>query len=135
MSIDHSRRGFFVKLASLAGVAAVAPGLFGLLSQASAQERRRGGPAAGKSEADLPLVNPKDGPAAAVNYTEDHKTVTKPELKADRQGVKFEQQHCANCGFYKNVGKKDGKDVGTCTIFPGKVVHGTAWCGSWNKKA
>lgn len=136
METNHSRRGFFVQLASLAGAALVVPGLFGMLSSASAQERRRGGGAAKPtSEADFPLVSPTDGPAVAVNYVEDHKKVTKAELKVDRQGVKFESQHCANCGFYKKVGQKDGKEVGTCQIFPQKLVHSTAWCSTWNKKA
>ncbi|MBX2986324.1 MAG: high-potential iron-sulfur protein [Bdellovibrionaceae bacterium] len=107
-------------------------------SEASAQERRRGGggsAAGGPAELAWPFVVPGKDAAAAVNYVEDKSKMTKKELMTDRQGVKYADQHCHNCGFYKKVGTKDGKEAGTCTIFAQKLVVGAGWCGSWNKKA
>lgn len=131
-----SRRGFLATLSSFVGLAAV----FGFSGLAKAEERRRGGGEApkasgGAKELEWPLVVPGKDTAVAVSYETDKKKVTKAELKVDRQGVKFADQHCGVCGFYKEVGTKDGKKVGTCTIFPNKLVENPAWCASWNKKS
>lgn len=129
-----NRRGFFASAAKLAGAAVVAPTLVnGLFAKANAGETR-GGSAAGGG-ANLPLVEPGKGTAAAVNYVNDHKDVKDAKLKTDRQGVKFENQFCEGCGFYKAAGKKGADEVGSCTIFAGSVVRSKSWCASWNKKA
>lgn len=131
---NMNRRKFFSQLFQFVGIAALAP----LASRlAFAEERRRGGgsaaaPAAG---AELPMVDPRDPTAQAVNYVEKKSDLKKADLKTERQGVKFDAQHCSGCGFYKAGGKKNGKEAGTCQIFPGKWVYGESWCSSWNKKA
>lgn len=104
-----SRRGFFINMAQLTGAALLAPIFFKGVA---------------KAEGALPLVDPKDGVASAVKYVEDAKKAK------DAKG-----NTCANCGFYKKVEMRNGKEVGTCTIFAGKVVYGPGWCASWNKKA
>ncbi|WP_246845510.1 high-potential iron-sulfur protein [Bdellovibrio sp. NC01] len=120
-----NRRGFFKALASVVGVAAVAPTVLNTVfsSQANAQEKRRGSaPAAGGAA--MPMVDPNDAVAKAVKYVEDHNK--SPEAKGN---------HCGTCGFYAKKETRNGKEVGTCTIFAGKLVYNNAWCGSWNKKA
>lgn len=119
---NTSRRRFFAQLIGMTGVVAIAPALL-KLSSASAQEKRRSAaPAAGGGA--VPLVDVKDPVAKAVKYIEDYKKA--PEAKGN---------HCATCGFYKKTETRGGKEVGTCTIFAGKVVLADAWCASWNKKA
>lgn len=139
MSQQSSSRRHFLKTLGGGGIALAAiPALAGLFASVAQAERRRGGggTAAGGAANELswPLVNPNDGAARGVNYAETHDKVTKADLKVDRQGVKFADQKCGNCGLYKAVGKKDGKDVGACTIFPQKLVVAGGWCTSWNKK-
>ncbi len=128
--MNLSRRNFFVSAVGLV--------TFGLLgSIANAEQRRRARPGAGGETGPLaaPLVDPKTDPTAqAMHYSENHATVKK-DLQIAKQGVPFKDQHCKNCGFYKEVGQKDGKTVGTCTIFAGKLVESNSWCTSWNKKA
>lgn len=129
MSKNLNRRDFFKAAASLAGVTLVAPTVLNTVfgSKAAAEERRRkAGPAEGGSAAAgaMPMVDPNDSVAKAVKYTEDH---TKA---ADSKGNK-----CATCGFYTKKEDRNGKEVGTCTIFAGKLVVGNGWCASWNKKA
>ena len=133
--MNSSRRSFFMSAVGLLS--------FGLVSSlVNAEEKRRSRPAAGDKAAgkdagplSQPMVDPKDPAAQAMNYSEKHSDVKKPELKIERTGVKFDDQHCKNCNFYKEVGTKDGGKVGTCTIFNGKLVKAEAWCASWNKKA
>lgn len=133
--MSMNRRGFLSQMSQLIALAAV----FGFGGSAKAEERRRGGGGdakpAGNKETDKPLVEPGKGAAGPVNYVEDKKKVTNAALKTERQGVKFEGQHCSTCGFYKEVGDKNGKKVGTCMIFPNQLVVGEGWCSSWNKKS
>ena len=123
---NMNRRGFFTSLAKLTGLAVLAPSvLSGVFSQAQAEQRRArkqegAAPAAGGA---MPLVDPNDGVAKAVRYVEDAKKA--PDAKGN---------NCINCGFYAKKEMRNGKEVGTCTIFAGKVVYGQGWCGSWNKK-
>lgn len=126
----NSRRSF-VKIALTAVGAALLMPSFG-----SAQEKRRAKPGAGGGgDLGLPYVEPGKGMAASVNYQFDHSAVKDAALKVDRGGVKFADQHCANCMLYTKVGMKDGGEVGKCTLFAGQLVKGTAWCSSWSKKA
>lgn len=116
------RRDFFTTAAKAIGLAAVIP----FLTQNSQAEQRRGarGAAAPAAGGALPLMSVTDPVAKAVKYVEDAKQA--PDAKGN---------NCANCGFYKKVEVRGGKEVGTCTIFPGKVVYAEAYCGSWAKKA
>lgn len=107
------RRGFLRGFAlALGGMTLVK---MGLPSQALAQK----GKAAG-----IPLITPNDPVAKAVGYIEDYKK--SPKAKGN---------NCINCTFYAKKEMRDGKEVGTCLIFPGKYVKGEAYCNSWAKKA
>ncbi|WP_415062469.1 high-potential iron-sulfur protein [Bdellovibrio sp.] len=118
-----NRRSFFSTLAKITGVAVVAPAVLTTVfsSEANAQKKRGSAPAAGGA---MPLIDPNDSVAKAVKYIEDYKK--SPEAKGN---------HCITCGFYTKTEVRAGKEVGTCTIFAGKVVLGDAWCASWNKRA
>ncbi len=72
----------------------------------------------------IPMLDPKDGTAQAIKYVEDYKKV--PAAKGN---------HCANCSFYAKKEMRNGKEAGTCIIFPGKYVYGNGYCNSWAKKA
>jgi hypothetical protein len=121
---EQSRRGFFKTVAAIGGLALLAP-----LSKVQAEEGRK------KADGDLPLVEPGKDMAATVNYQHKGADVKDAKLKVDRQGTSFDKQSCSNCMLYAKKGMKDGAEVGACTIFPGKVVKGSGWCTSWNKKA
>lgn len=128
MNKNLNRREFFKAAASLAGVTLVAPTVLNSVfaSKATAEERRRkaapaqGGAAAGG----MPMVDPNDSVAKAVKYVEDLSKA--PDAKGNK---------CTTCGFYAKKEDRNGKEVGTCTIFAGKLVVGNGWCASWNKKA
>ncbi len=121
MNAGMNRRHFFSSLLKFAGIAAVAPTLIQLNSAHAQEKRRSAAPAAGGG---MPLVDPKDPVAKAVKYVENAKK--SPDSKGN---------NCANCGFYAKKESRGGKEVGTCTIFAGKVVYADGWCASWNKKA
>lgn len=131
-----SRRVFFSRVTGALAVGALVKSL---PVSVLAQERRRGRPAEGKAtgakeELSWPLVDPKAPMAKGVSYVEDKAQIKDAKLKTERQGVTFDKQFCDNCSFYKEVGKKDGKTVGTCTIFAKQIVLDKAWCQTWNKK-
>lgn len=119
---EMNRRGFFVRLAQITGVALISPVILrtALTSTAEAEQTRpkRGGGGG------MPMVEASDPTAKAVGYVEDHSK--SPNSKGN---------HCATCGFYTKKEMKNGKEVGTCTIFQGKYVYGNGFCNSWNKKA
>ncbi|MGZ3772209.1 MAG: high-potential iron-sulfur protein [Pseudobdellovibrionaceae bacterium] len=123
MDNKMNRRGFFSTMVKLTGAAAVAPALLTSLfsAKAEAQKKRGESPAAGGA---MPMVDPNDSVAKAVSYVEDNKKA--PEAKGNK---------CQGCGFYAKKEVRNGKEVGTCTIFAGKLVYADAWCKSWNKKA
>lgn len=121
---NMNRRGFFVTAAKVTGLAVLAPAMFKGLFSSTAQAEQRRGARGGAAGGGVPLVDPNDSVAKAVRYVEDAKKA--PDAKGN---------NCINCGFYKKTEVRNGKEVGTCTIFAGKVVYGQAWCGSWNKKA
>lgn len=124
-----SRRQFVQIALAVTGAALLAPAV------GNAQEKRRAKPGGAGGDLALPYVEPGKGMAASVNYQTDHNAVKDAALKADRQGVKFADQKCANCMLYSKVGDKDGGEVGKCTLFAGQLVKGKAWCSSWAKKA
>lgn len=139
------RREFFKTAIQFIGISALAPAL--LSKVARAEERKRGGgdaPAAGGGSLGWPVVEPGKDTALAMRYYH-----TKADAKKDTQaskvekaGVPYEKQFCKTCSFFAGVGKKkvniNGKDVevevGTCTIFPQKLVAAEGICNSWAKK-
>ena len=136
-----NRRGFL----QLSGAVLLAPVVIGAVARA--EERRRGSaapsaaPAGGSKELDLPLVEPGKDAALAMRYHHSHADAKADAQvnKAEKTGVPWDKQVCSACSFYKKAGTKkvDGKDqeVGTCTIFPQKLVAGAGFCNSWAKKA
>lgn len=130
-----SRRGFFGQIAKISGLALLAPVVLSAMpSLAFADERRRGGgdDAAAKGPV---LVVPGEGAAKAMNYVDDKSKLTDAKLKADRQGVKWADQKCSGCSFYAAAGKKDGKEVGACSVLAKNLVVANGWCTTWAKKA
>lgn len=125
MNNNMNRRGFFASLVKATGLLALAPTVLTSVfaSTANAQKKRSQTPAATGTQAGMPMVDPNDSVAKAVKYVEDNKK--SPEAKGNK---------CATCGFYAKKETRDGKEVGTCTIFPGKLVYSNAWCASWNQK-
>ncbi len=121
----NSRR-MFIKSAvvSIGAVTATAA----LSSNAFAEEKRRPKKSGGDA---LPLVEPGKGMAAGVKYAHTHADIKDASLKADRQGVKWDNQNCANCMLYTKIDDKLGK----CTLFANLAVKNTGWCTSWAKKA
>jgi hypothetical protein len=117
---DMNRRKFFGQLLQLSGALAAMPML--LRSTVAQAEESRGSKAKAGGAA-LTMVDPKDPVAAAVKYVEDAKKA------ADSKGNK-----CSTCGFYAKKEVRNGKEVGTCTIFQGKLVYADGFCNSWNKK-
>jgi anaerobic selenocysteine-containing dehydrogenase len=112
-SIDNRRRTF-LKAAALATAATPLAGQLVGLKKARAQ-------------ANLTMLSPDDPMAKSLKYTED-------AAKAEgRQG----DAHCGTCQLYTKVGEKDGKEVGTCTLFLNPTVrhvYNQAWCSAWVKK-
>ncbi|MEK6627452.1 MAG: high-potential iron-sulfur protein [Bdellovibrionota bacterium] len=109
------RREFFKNLAEISGVAVVAPILFTVV-QSQAEESRRKKAASGGSD----MVSPDDPVAKAVKYTEASKVAGKD---------------CANFVLFVKADAKGGKEVGTCALFPKKLVVAKGYCNSWAKKA
>ena len=115
---EMNRRKFLTVASQVVGVAVFSRSIFkGLMSSAQATE-----PA--KAAAELKMLDPKDTLASAVKYVEDYKK--SPAAKGN---------HCVSCQFYLKKDKKAGKEVGTCTIFQGKLVYANAFCNSYSKKA
>jgi hypothetical protein len=76
------------------------------------------------------LVSETDPTAVALGYVEDA-TKVDPAKWPKKAGPGGDTQHCANCMLYSEKG--DG--VGSCAIFPGKLVKGAGWCNSWTAKS
>lgn len=113
------RREFFKNVAGFAGTAVLTPLVLSGLgsSKAFAEEgRRKKAEAGGGSN----MVDIKDPTAKAVGYIET---------------TKFPDKNCANCSLYVKTEMKNGKEVGTCALFPKKLVLAKAYCNSWAKKA
>lgn len=62
---------------------------------------------------DLPLVDPADPVAVALEYVE----VSPDETKL-----------CSNCVLYTDP---EAAESGPCAVFPGKSVTAGGWCKSW----
>ena len=130
--MQNSRRSFFKKAGALAGAAFVMPQLMTKLAGAEEQRRpKKDGAAAGGSET---MVEPGKGIAAGVNYQTNKAAVKEANLKVERNGVAFDKQSCSGCMLYEAAGKKNGKEVGKCKLFPNQLVEATAWCATWQKK-
>jgi hypothetical protein len=73
-----------------------------------------------------PALSPEDPTAVALGYYEDHTEVdtAKWTRKAGPDGA---GQMCSSCALYMDKG--DG--LGSCSIFPGKLVKGEGWCNAW----
>ena len=96
-----------------------ASGLFLFLRKSAyAEEGRR------KKSNEPELIATDNSVAKSVGYIEDFKKSTKAK------GNK-----CSTCSLYKKVKDMNGKEVGTCAIFPQAYVYGDAYCNSWAKKA
>lgn len=108
------RRDFFKNFAGVAGAIAIAPVLFTSI-QAQAEGRKRDS-AAGSSD----MVSSTEPTAKAVQYVETSK---------------MKDKNCSNCVLFNKTETRNGKDVGTCALFPKKLVSGKAYCNSWAKKA
>ena len=114
------RREFFKNVMGFAGTAAIAPILLSGIGsrQAFAEEGRR--KKVDGVGADSNMIDLKDPTAKAVGYVEISKL---PEKK------------CSTCSLYVKTEKENGKEVGTCVLFPKKLVFAQATCNSWAKKA
>jgi hypothetical protein len=148
MEAKSSRRQFFLRVGQMLGLAVVIPSV--ISSVVFAEERRRARPAEGgaagagaggaggaekpKGDVNKPMVDPKSKMAQDLSYSLKHADVKKPELKTERQGVPFEKQFCKDCNFYQGAGKKNGTEVGNCTVLSGNNVPHDAWCSSWFKR-
>lgn len=125
MNSKMNRRSFFSAVVKVTGVAAVAPAFLASLFSSKAEAQKKRGEAPAAAGGAMPMVDPNDSVAKAVKYVEDNKK--SPEAKGNK---------CSTCGFYGLQKKemRNGKEVGTCTIFAGKMVPAEGWCASWNKK-
>lgn len=127
-----NRRSFFQTALCAVGAMTVLPSIL------KAEERRRGGGAAAGGAA-APLVDPKDPAAKAVNYVHVNTEIKDKALRADRNGVKFESQHCKGCAFYDSSKETTvgGKKAGGCQMpfASGKLVAAEGWCTTWAKKS
>lgn len=116
------RRDFLQSILGLSGAVAIAPLILTTLnsSKAFAEESRRKKTGGGDSD----MVDVNDATAKAIGYVEDAKKASKAA------GNK-----CSTCSLYVKTEMRNGKEVGTCTIFPKKLVVGNGYCNSWAKKA
>ncbi|HEY8270505.1 MAG TPA: high-potential iron-sulfur protein [Pseudobdellovibrionaceae bacterium] len=116
------RREFFKNMAKISGVAIAAPALISAFTgkMAFAEEGRR----KKSGDAGSQLVDPSEATAKAVGYVEE--STKSPKAAGNK---------CANCILFVKPEKKNGKEVGSCAIFPNKFVVANGYCNSWAKKA
>ncbi len=69
------------------------------------------------------ILSPDDPTAVALGYYEDHNAVDTAKWTRKTSP----DQKCVTCALY--VDKGDG--LGSCSIFPGKLVKGEGWCNAW----
>lgn len=115
-----NRRKFCKNVSGLTAAAVIAPFVLSTFSaSAFAEESRRKKPSSGTE-----MVDSKDQTAKAVQYVDVAKT-----------NPKSMGNSCANCQLYVKKEIKNGKEVGSCTIFPNKYVYAEGYCNSWAKIA
>lgn len=133
-----NRRGFFAEFGKYAGMFVAAPVLLKAFPAFADRARGGGAPAAGGTAAGATptetWAKPGEGAAAAVKYA-CPKAKADASIKIDRGGVKYADQFCKNCNWYKEHAKKDGKACGNCQIINQNLVESECICGSWTKKA
>lgn len=108
-----NRRQFIIN-----GSVLVSGALLLIRGKAFAEEGRRK-----KGGNDPELVSPQNGVAKSVGYIEDY-----------RKSGKTANNKCSNCSLYTKAKDINGKEVGSCAIFPKMLVLGDAYCNSWAKK-
>lgn len=113
------RRDFLKNMIGVTGASALALAVFSTFGSqvVFAEERRR---KRGDDTAGTNMVDPKEGAAKAVQYVEASNITGK---------------NCANCVLYVKTEIKNNNEIGTCALFPKKLVFSKAHCGSWAKKA
>jgi hypothetical protein len=115
------RRDFFKNMAKISGLAIAAPALISAFTGnvALAEEGRR------KKSGDTgaAMVDSNDQTAKAVGYVED--AAKSPKAAGNK---------CATCALFVKSDNKNGKEAGTCAIFPNKFVLANGFCNSWAKK-
>ena len=114
------RRDF---LKTVVGVASAVTFVPLLTSKGLAEERRRG--SGSSTQAGSEMVDPNDPTAKAVGYVENFK-------KSPASGG---SKKCQSCALYTKSSQKDGKEIGSCSIFQKKFVYADAYCNSYAKKA
>lgn len=126
MMKNMNRRSFVQTLLSVAGFSAVA----GTVQAQTKRQPKKDAAAAGGD-----VMCAKEAMAVSINYAPNHKAVTDPKMKVDKQGVAFDKQFCNNCQFYAKTGAdKSGKEIGKCQLLQGCLVYGEGWSSSWAKK-
>lgn len=115
------RRDFLKTVVGVASAATLVPML---TSTALAEERRRGSGSAA-AQAGSEMVVPNDPTAKAVGYVENFK-------KSPTSGG---SKKCQSCALYAKSSQKDGKEIGSCSIFQKKFVYADGYCNSYAKKA
>lgn len=111
MKTNLDRRNFIKKTTTFLGLALVSKGLFSSLftSVAEAEE--------------LKLLDSKDTLATTMKYIENAKKNKEAKGK------------CESCQLFVKQDKKvNGKVVGSCAIFQGKLVLAEGYCNSYVKK-
>ncbi len=111
-----NRRGFLKNAAGLGGAAFIVPTLSTLTTKAFAERKKAGtGPE---------MVSTNDPLAKSVLYVEDG--TKNPNSKGNK---------CSTCILYVKKDTKNGKEIGTCSIFQNKNVYADGFCNSWAKKS
>ncbi len=115
------RREFFKNMLGVTGAMAITPLILTTIGRHAFAEGGVRKKAAG-TESDM--LDPNDPTAKAVGYVEDAK-----------KSPKSAGNKCSTCTLYLKTGMKNGKEIGTCALFPKKFVMGIGYCNSWAKKA
>lgn len=116
-----NRRSFLMTSAVAAGVATVFKGALGFAKDALKDLKLK--------DADVAKTGDK---VPVAQYCTD---VADKKACPERQKPERKTQYCDGCQFYTAKGLHKGKEVGTCTLIPGKHVPAKAWCQTWVKKA
>lgn len=115
------RRDFLKTVVCVTSVATFLP----MLSSTSLAEERRRSSGSSTNQAGSEMVVPNEPTAKAVGYVENFK-------KSPASGG---SKKCQSCALYTKNSQKDGKEIGSCSIFQKKFVYADAYCNSYTKKA